>query len=454
MIDILIKNGSYPVYDKNILVKGNIGIEDGKIAYIGVDEPEANTVIDAADRVVSPGFIDIHMHEEHFRDEGKHYCIANMMLRQGVTLAVGGNCGVMNQTVREFRDTINELGGSPINYMMLTGYNNYWMELGLGHFDTATPEQKKIIHDKMKEDLEAGAIGLSFGLEYDPGITTEDMIEAANMNDDEKLIVTCHVREDCWKTIDAITEMIEVQSKINKRLQISHVSSACALGLMKECLDAINEYIAKDPRLNYDTYPYNAFSTNMGSTVFDPGCLDRWKKDYSDLLLTAEPYFNQFCTKEIFDDCREKYPEMLVVAFVMNEDEIAASISNPNGMVASDGIVNNGKGHPRAAGTFPRLLGKYVREDKVIDLVTGLRKITLEPAKRLDMEHRKGDIHVGADADITIFDPETIIDGPNFQDITLLNKGIDYVIVNGKVALKDNEFVDDRAGRFISYFEK
>jgi N-acyl-D-amino-acid deacylase len=145
---------------------------------------------------------------------------------------------------------------------------------------------------------------------------------------------------------------------------------------------------------------------------------------------------------------------MLVVAIVMNEDEIAEAIANPNGMVASDGIISNGNGHPRAAGTFPRVLGKYVREDKVVDLVTALRKITLEPAKRLDMEHRKGDIHVGADADITIFDPETIIDGPTFQDITLPNKGIDYVIVNGEIALKDNEIIDDRAGEFIAYQDK
>ena len=145
---------------------------------------------------------------------------------------------------------------------------------------------------------------------------------------------------------------------------------------------------------------------------------------------------------------------MLVVAFVMNEDEIAAAIANPNGMVASDGILRNGNGHPRAAGTFTRVLGKYVREDKVVDLITALRKITLEPAKRLELEDRKGDIHVGADADITIFDPDTIIDGPNFQDLSILNKGIDYVIVDGKIALKDNEFVDDRAGRFISFFEK
>ena len=338
--------------------------------------------------------------------------------------------------------------------MMLSGYNHYWTELGLGHLDKSTPEQRKIIQEKMKEDLEAGAIGISFGIEYDPGITEEEIIEAANMNDDDDLLVAAHYRADGANSIAAIEEMADIQSKIGKRFQISHLSSCSAMGTMKESLDVINSYMEKDPRLNYDTYPYNAFSTYIGSTVFEPGCLEAWHKDYSDLLLQGDPYKNQPATKESFEDARENYPDMLVVAIVMNEDEIAEAIANPNGMVASDGIISNGNGHPRAAGTFPRVLGKYVREDKVVDLVTALRKITLEPAKRLDMEHRKGDIQLGADADITIFDPETIIDGPTFQDITLPNKGIDYVIVNGEIALKDNEIIDDRAGEFIAYQDK
>lgn len=453
MLDILIKNGKYPDYKENRLVSGNIGISDGKIVYIGPEEPEADKVIDAADRVVSPGFIDIHMHEEDF-NEGKKYCIADMMLKQGVTMAVGGNCGTLHQTVKEFRDTIEELGGSPINYMMLSGYNHYWTELGLGHFDKSTEEQRKQIHENIKKDLEAGACGISFGIEYDPGITEDEMVEACGISDDEGLLIAAHYRYDGERSIEAIEEMMSIQSRIRQRFQISHLSSCSALGTMKESLDIINKYIEKDPRLSYDTYPYNAFSTHMGSTVFDDGCLEGWHKDYGDLLLTGEPYLYQYATKESFEDCRKNYPDMLVVAFVMNEDEIADAISNPNGMVASDGIIANGNGHPRAAGTFTRVLGKYVREDKVVDLITALRKITLEPAKRLDMEHRKGDIHLGADADITIFDPETIIDGPTFQDLSIPNKGIDYVLVNGRISLKDNDVLDDRAGGFIAYSDK
>lgn len=141
---------------------------------------------------------------------------------------------------------------------------------------------------------------------------------------------------------------------------------------------------------------------------------------------------------------------MLVVAFVMSEREIAEAISNPYGMVASDGIINNGNGHPRAAGTFPRVLGKYVREDKIISLMDALKKMTLEPAKRLDL-HNKGQIFEGCDADITIFNPDTIRDKADFLQSDLPPEGIDYVIVNGKIAVDHNMVQDNRAGRFISY---
>ena len=134
----------------------------------------------------------------------------------------------------------------------------------------------------------------------------------------------------------------------------------------------------------------------------------------------------------------------------MNEEEIAAAIANPNGMVASDGIINHGNGHPRAAGTFPRVLGKYVREDKVVSMVDALRKMTLEPAKRLGLEASKGQIAVGADADITIFDPQTIIDKADFTHLEA-PVGIEYVLIGGQKAIAEGQKVNDRLGRFIPF---
>ena len=454
MLDILIKAGKYPDFDKNQLVEANIGISGDKIAYVGPDEPQARQVIDAAGRVVSPGFIDIHMHEENIK-EGDKWVIAKYMAKQGVTTAVGGNCGKIKQPLKDFKAFMQRMGGSPINYVLCTGYNYYRYDvLGFGHYDKTDKATWDKIREYMKEDLAEGAIGITFGIEYDPGLTTEEIIYATQVSDDDHLLLAAHYREDGPLAVEAVKEMIQIQEATDKKFQVSHLSSCAALGYMKEALELIYEEHEKNPRFNFDTYPYNAFSASIGSTVFDEGCFDTWKKDYGDIMLTLDPYKNVRCTKEIFEDARKNYPGMYAVAFVMNEDEIADAVAYKIGMIGSDGILNNGSGHPRAAGTFPRVLGKYVREEGKLDLITALRKMTIEPAVRLEMEHRKGQIKEGADADITIFDPKTIIDGPQFGNIDVPNKGIDYVIVNGTIAVKDNEILTEKAGKYISYFEK
>ena len=450
MIDTLFVNGKYPDYREGAMKYGNIGVEKGKITYIGMDQPEAAEVIDISGKVISPGFIDIHMHEENFAEEGEKYVIADMMLEMGVTTAVGGNCGIQRQRLKDFKETIKRLGGSPVNYMMLTGYNQCRYALNIGSYEKATPEQMNKIREMLKDDLNEGAIGISFGIEYDPGMDMEEILYGIGVTDNPDLMVAVHYRADCLENIDSIFEMIDIANNIPLKFQISHLSSCSAMGLMKESLDAINEAMEKNPRLNYDTYPYNAFSTKMGSTVFEDGCLEGWKKDYKDILLTDDPYKDVRCTKEIFEDARENYPEMLAVAFVMNEDEIREAIVNKNGMIGSDGIINHGNGHPRAAGTFPRVLGKYVREEKAVSLVDALRKMTFEPAERL-LLHKKGRIEEGCDADLVIFNPETVHDGATFSDLHIKPVGIEYVYINGEKAVEQNKIVNDRSGQFIPY---
>ena len=450
MLDLLIKNGQYPDFSEGRMKQGNIGITDGKITYIGPEEPDTKEGLDARGKVVSPGFIDIHMHEEHFAEEGEHYVIAQMMLEMGVTTAVGGNCGMQNQNLSYFKEVLDRLGGSPVNYIMLAGYNTFRYELGIGRYETASQEQRETIRNLLQRELNEGAYGISFGIEYDPGITTEEILYAIGVTEDPNLLVSAHYREDCLQHINPVKEMIEIAEKIPMKFQISHLSSCSAMGLMQESLDAINEAMKRNPKLNYDTYPYNAFSTHMGSAVFEDGCIEGWHKDYSDILLTDAPYKDIRCTKEIFEKVREEYPDMLAVAFVMNEEEIAAAIANPNGMVASDAIINNGNGHPRAAGTFPRVLGKYVREDKALPLIDAIRKMTLEPAKRMDLD-QKGRIELGCDADLTIFNPDTIIDGATFSNLHIQPEGIEAVFIDGKLALKNKVTINNRLGKYIAY---
>lgn len=450
MLDILLINGLYPDFEKGLILEGNIGIKSGKIDYMGRSEPEATEVIDVKGDIVSPGFIDIHMHEENFKEEGSHYCIANMMLKMGVTTAVGGNCGIQHQGLPLFKNAIKDLGGAPINYMMLSGYNQCRYTLGIDRHKEASLAEKSTIRDMISKELEEGACGISFGIEYDPGITTDEVLYAVGADKRKEDIVAAHYRGDNDIAIASIKEMMEVGEAIPQKFQISHLSSCSAMGQMSEALELIHKGMIKNPRLNYDTYPYNAFSTTMGSEVFVDGCLEKWHKNYSDIMLTEEPYLNQRCTKSSFEDARLNYPEMLAVAFVMNEDEIAEAVADKYGMIASDGIINNGNGHPRAAGTFPRVLGKYVREEKVISLYDALRKMTKEPADRLCI-FNKGRIALGCDADLTIFNKDKIIDGATYEETDKGPKGIDYVIVDGEIAIKGSNIINDRLGEFINF---
>lgn len=450
MLDIIIQGGKYPDYKNNLMVVGDIGIKDGQIVEIGNITAPAKTVINAEEKIVSPGFIDIHMHEENFIEEGEKYIIAEMMLKMGVTTCLGGNCGVQNQKLSIFKETIQTLGGSPVNYLMLVGYNSHRNKIGVNTYAKASKEQQNKLLEIMKNELAEGAFGFSFGIEYDPGMDEEEIMNILDNFQDKNLFVSAHYRSDSVKAIEAIKEMIYIADKSEMKFQISHLSSCSAMGQMKEALDVINKAIKRNPKINYDTYPYAAFSTEIGSTVFDDGCFETWGKSYDSILITNGEFKNQYCTKEIFEKVRKENPEMLVVAFVMNEDEIKEAITNPYGMVASDGIVFNGNGHPRAAGTFPRVLGKYVREEKALTLVEALKKLSYEPAKRLGLD-KKGQIFKGSDADITIFDPKTIKDMATFSDLNISPLGIDYVIVNGKVAVEHNSIKSAREGKFISY---
>ena len=458
MLDVLIVNAVYPDFGNyetgknnagSSMKKANIGILDGKIHYIGEGEPEAKSVFDAEGLVVSPGFIDIHMHEERFLTEGKKYYAANCMLEMGVTTAIGGNCGTQRQPIDVFKSILDELGGSPVNYMIQSGYNFFRVEMGVDHHEITSQKQRAIIRDKLMNEIDQGACGISFGIEYDPAMTFDEMLFALEKLEDPNYIVSAHYRDECHVNTDNVDEMIRLSAAIKPKFQISHLSSGSAYGIMSDCLDRINNAMDKDSGLNYDTYPYNAFSTHIGSTVFEDGCLEGWGVDYNSILLTDDPYRNVYCDEKIFNDARENYPNMLAVAFVMQEDDIRKAIVNPNGMVASDGIMASGNGHPRIAGTFPRVLGKYVREENALPLVDALRKITLEPAERMNLVH-KGRIKEGCDADITIFNPDTIIDKADFSHLEA-PEGIERVYIGGELAIEGGIIVNDRLGRFIPY---
>ena len=450
MYDIIIKHGLIADFDRHDLIVKDLGIKDGKIAVTGDNLSNGKVIIDALGKIVAPGFIDIHMHEELIGNttDGDDYDIANKMLHMGVTTCVGGNCGNTRQSVEDFLNFVDS-NGAPVNYMLFTGHNFYRNKLGIDRYREATKEEIAKIINFIKEDIEKhGVIGLSFGIEYSPGISFEEIIEISSSIKEYDVLLSAHYRKDAKEGIASVKELIKISEISGLPMQISHLGSCVAMGQMREALDLIKEAIDKGIDVRADCYPYDAFCTRIGSSVFDDGCFENWNKSYDAILLTEEPYRNVVCTEEIFKKVREEYPDMLAVAFVMNEDEVIEALKEPFVYVDSDGLLNKGQGHPRAAGTFPRVIGKYVRDEGKLDLIDQLKKMTKLPAERLKLKS-KGEIKEGFDGDIVIFDYEKIIDCATFSDPTKKPLGVEYVIIDGKIALEKGNILNSRLGKAI-----
>lgn len=444
-MDLLIRNGQIVNFEKDSLEFLNLGLKDGKIVYLGREEKPAKKIIDAEGCIISPGFIDIHMHEEKI--ENDKYDIANYMLNMGVTTALGGNCGNNYESIKDMKEYIGK-NGAPINYMALSGYTDLREKVGVDNrYRPASNKEIEEIIRLYREDIKNGAKGISFGIEYAPGISFDEIIRVAGSVKEEGILLAAHYRKDASKSLESIDELIEVSRTTGLPMQISHIGSCSAFGYMEETLGKIQLGIDQGVDLMADCYPYDAFSTRIGTSVFDDGCFENWNASYEDILLTEEPYKNIMCDEKLFKHVRENYPDMLVVAFVMNEAEVLQAYNEDFVMVASDGLYNKGQGHPRGAGTFPRVLNKYVGEGK-LDLIDALKKMTLVPANRLGLIN-KGRIQVGSDGDLTIFRRGEIEDLANFDSPTLPPRGIDYVIIRGEIAVEKGQVLQDRLGQFI-----
>lgn len=450
MFDMVINNGEI-IDPEDGKYRANIGIENAKIKKITKNKLNGKKVIDAASNMISPGFIDIHMHEDDFKNGKIKFEIFNNMVKMGVTTAIGGNCGLGDSDIGSYLDVLAE-ESPPLNYAGMIGHGSLREKVGCNdRYGKASQKEISEMKKHLKKGLEDGAIGLSFGLEYTPGATIMEMIELSEVVADySNRLVAAHYRFDANRSLEAIAEMIIIARETGVKFQISHIGSCNAFGQMKAALEMIEAAHKDGVDVMADVYPYDAFSTYVGSAVFDEGCFEKWGVDYNAIKVTEGKYKGQRCNKEIFEYIRENEPNDLVVAFVMEEKEVVKAMQHPLVMIASDGILNEGQGHPRAAGAFPRVLGKYVRKEGKLNLINVIDKITRMPAERTGLSN-KGRIKEGYDADLCIFDYDKIIDKATFNNPTQKPEGIKEVIVAGTSVVDNGNLVDKYPGSVLRY---
>jgi dihydroorotase len=298
------------------------------------------------------------------------------------------------------------------------------------------PVQMNTTLENIRQSLADGGIGIGVPIGYLPKTKPEEMYEVFKLAGELNALVYTHVRQP---DIISIQEVINNAVLTKAPLHIVHINSM-SLGHIQMAVDMVTLARKNNYDIATELYPYTAGSTRIQSAMFDEGWQQRLGIDYKDLQWVAT---GERLTKETF----EKYQKEggIVILHVMKPEWINAGIAAPEVMIASDGMPYAPLAHPRTAGTFSRVLGKYVREEKLIDLNTAIEKMTLMPAKRLEgiapMMRFKGRLQVGADADITVFNPNTVIDRSSFDKGLAFSEGVEYVIVNGVVALKNGKTV-------------
>lgn len=442
----LIKNGRVIDPANRIDGRFHILLENGRVCSISETLPqEPCRVIDAEGKVVCPGFLDIHMHEAPLGDLAQmDRSIFGCMLRMGVTTALGGNCGENVLPPGDYFRQVQD--GLPINLCLMAGHGDARAAAGF-HDRYASLDEEGIrqVTEILRQWLNEGCFGISYGIRYVPGITLRELLETAALCQPQSLLVSAHVRDDADYVFDSIEELLQVARTLGVPCQVSHLGSMGGYGQMAGVLKLLEQAQADGLDVMADCYPYSAFSTRIGETTYDPGFLERYRCGYDAIVLCGGSYDGQRCTEQLFHTLRREHPETITVAHVMQPEDVAMALSHPLVMVCSDGVQEQGAGHPRAAGAFPRLLGEYVRNG-TLTLYEAVEKMTSMPARRLGLAH-KGNLSPGSDGDIVIFDPDQIRDCATFEAPTLAPEGIDYVLLAGEVACRKGSLVNGRLGR-------
>ena len=438
--DIVILNGRVIDPETRLDAVRNIGVSGATIKAITTSGLSGRTVIDAKGLVVAPGFIDLH---QHGQDEENYRYKAMDGVTTALELEVGTGDVDQWYTERAGKTLINfgVSAGHLAARMAAMGDRAEFLPTGNAAKRAATDAEIAEMKVHLERGLQRGAVAVGFGIQYVPQASHWEILEMFRVA--AKYGASCHVHlrnaglKEPASSTQALEEVIAAATITGAPLHVVHIQSTGGKATPK-LLQMIAEARARKLDVTTECYPYIAGMTDIKSAIFNEGWQEVFGIDYGDLQWAAT---GERLTKESF--ARYRQTGGMVAMFSMTEEIVDAAIANPLTMIASDGILSNGRGHPRTAGTYTRVLGKYVRERGALSLMDALRKMTLMPAQRL--EHRvpsmknKGRIRVGADADLAIFDPARVIDKSTYDVPAKYAEGVQYVLVNGTVIVKDGE---------------
>ena len=455
----------------------NVRIAGDRIAAVGDFEPAAeDTLVDAEGLVLAPGFIDVHSHHDYRLFELPEALAA---VNQGITTIVAGQDGSQQYPLAEF---FAELEASPVavNVASYAGHGTLRAQvMGEDYKRHATPEEAAEMAGLLRGELEAGALGLSSGLEYDPGSfsATEEVVELARVAAADGGRYISHIRSEDRYFWEAIEEIIEIGREAKLPVQVTHTKLAMNRwwGQAERLKTTLDEARASGVEITADIYPYRAWATSFTwlTTVFPDRDLDR--RDGAEYILRdllspedvflpdylPEPAYNGLTLAEIAElrgsDPETTLMELLkadtdmggespMLGFAMDEPDIESIMAWAHTVVGSDGGLAGS--HPRGFGAFTRFLGHYIRDRNVVSLEEGVRKISSLSAEHLGITER-GSIQEGYYADLVLFDAETVVDQATYENPHVPSLGIEKVWVNGQLVFDGGQATGKRPGKPI-----
>jgi N-acyl-D-aspartate/D-glutamate deacylase len=470
---------------------GGLAVRGDRIAAIGEVEGAAALEIDARGLALAPGFIDVHSHDDFAVLTTP---MMDFKLNQGVTTEVVGNCGIGAAPYPALREHFGTFFGDAampgwdgyrgylemvehappsLNVAMLVGHNTVRAAvMGMAR-RAPTQEERRAMREVVREGLDAGAVGLSTGLIYEPGrhCATEEVIELARDVAAAGGLYATHMRNEASGLLDAVREAIRIGRESGVRVQISHHKAAGKRnwGRVRESIELIEEARAEGLDVTADQYPYTSGSTMLAAVLHndalnpqsDRGGIARLEPER--VLIASAPFHPEYEGKTIAElamqlglspedaarkvDTDEQH-RAIAILDLMDEGDVQTVMRHPTTMIGSDGIPLGGKPHPRLYGTFARVLGHYARELGVLTMEDAVYRMTGMPAQKFGLADR-GVLRAGAFADLVIFDPATVIDIGTYNDPKRYPAGIPHVFVNGVAVVANGRHTNARPGRAL-----